>query len=168
MSPVRPAARAAAVAACLVVALAACSDDDGARRGPDGRIVEAGDLSVFELLPGDCTSPPDRPSTALTAVRVVPCDEPHTQEVYAVIEYAPLEEGADDFPGDDAMEAFAQAACLEPFADYVDVDYVDSSLFITYLLPTVRSWTEERDRDIVCIAQTTGEQLTRTIEGSGR
>ena len=156
---------------CLVALagpLAACSDDDGVSRGPDGRVEEAGDVSVFELLPGDCMTPPERVATSVGEVRVVPCDEPHTQEVFALLEFGPLEEGADDFPGDDRVEAFAQATCIEPFVDYVGIDYVDSSLFITYLLPTVRSWTEEADREVVCIAQTAGEPLEESVEGSGR
>jgi hypothetical protein len=163
--------RGAATALCLLALagpLAACSDDDGVSRGADGRVEEAGDVSVFELLPGDCMTPPEQVATSLGEVRVVPCDEPHTQEVFALLEFGPLEEGADDFPGDDGVEAFAQAACLEPFVDYVGIDYVDSALFITYLLPTVRSWTEEGDREIVCIAQTSGEALTESVEGSAR
>lgn len=168
----RPGRRLGACApACVLVLaalLAACSDDDGVSRGSDGRVEEAGDVSVFELLPGDCMTPPEQVSTSVGEVRVVPCDEPHTQEVYALVEFEPLEEGADDFPGDDGVEAFAQAACLEPFVDYVGIDYVDSALFITYLLPTVRSWTEEGDREIVCIAQTSGEAITESVEGSER
>jgi hypothetical protein len=163
--------RPGALALCLVALagpLAACSDDDGVSRGEDGRVEEAGDVSVFELLPGDCMTPPERVATSVGTVRVVPCEEPHTQEVYALMEFEPLEEGADDFPGDDAVEAFAQAACLEPFVDYVEIDYVDSALFITFLLPTVSSWTDEGDREIVCIAQTAGEPLDESVEGSGR
>lgn len=157
----------------LLLALAAtlgagCGGDDGAERGDDGRVVEAGDVSVFELLQGDCLSPPEEVQAGLEDVTVVPCAEPHTQEIFEIIEYEPAEEGDDDFPGDDELDDFAQAACLDPFSDYVDIDYVDSSLFITYLLPTVRSWNEEGDREVVCIAQTTGEQIQGTIEGSQR
>ena len=164
----RPGALALLCLLALAAPLAACSDDDGVSRGEDGRVEEAGDVSVFELLPGDCMTPPERVSTSVGKVRVVPCDEPHTQEVYALMEFEPLEAGADDFPGDDAVEAFAQSACLEPFVDYVEIDYVDSALFITFLLPTVSSWTDEGDREIVCIAQTAGEPLDESVEGSGR
>ena len=170
MSRRTPRRRRAAALSFLALAglLAACGDDDGVSRGEDGRVEEAGDVSVFELLPGDCMTPPEQVSTSVGTVRVVPCNEPHTQEVYALLEFGELEEGADDFPGDDGVEAFAQSACLEPFVDFVGVDYVDSSLFITFLVPTVQSWTEEGDREIVCIAQTAGEPLTESVEESGR
>jgi hypothetical protein len=162
--------RAAASTLLLAVAatLAGCGGDDGAERGDDGRVLEAGDVSVFELLQGDCLSPPEEVQAGLEEVTVVPCAEPHTQEIFEIIEYEPAEEGNDDFPGDDELDDFAQAACLDPFTDYVDIDYVDSSLFITYLLPTVRSWNEEGDREVVCIAQTTGEQIQGSVEGSQR
>lgn len=161
--------RRAALALPLValVLSAACSGDDGAERGSDGRIVEAGDVSVYELLTGDCMSPPEEVQAGIEEVTAVPCAEPHTQEVFATIDYE-LPEDNDDFPGDDEIGAFAESACLDPFADYVGVDYIDSSLFLTYLVPTVRSWNEEGDREIVCIAQTTGEELQGSVEGSER
>jgi hypothetical protein len=171
VSPVRRRRLGAAAPICLLLlagTLAACGDDDDVSRGEDGRVEEAGDVSVFELLPGDCMTPPERVSTSVGTVRVVPCDEPHTQEVFALLEFGPLDDDADDFPGDDGVEAFAEAACIEPFVEYVEIDYVDSALFITFLLPTVRSWTEEGDREIVCIAQTAGEPLEESVEGSGR
>jgi hypothetical protein len=161
--------RAALALPLVALALgAACSGDDGADRGADGRITDAGDVSVFELLAGDCLSPPEEVQAGIEEVTLVPCADPHTQEVFETLDYEPAEEGDDDFPGDSELDTFAQAACLDPFADYVGVDYIDSSLFITYLLPTVRSWNEEGDREVVCIAQTTGEQLQGSIEGSER
>lgn len=156
-----------AVALLAIASSSGCGGGDDAERGTDGRVTEPGDVSVYELLTGDCLSPPEEVQAGIEQVRVVPCAEPHTQEVFATIEYE-LPEDDDDFPGDDEIDAFAQGACLDPFTDYVGVDYIDSSLFITYLLPTVRSWNEENDREIVCIAQTTGEQLQGSVEGSER
>ena len=112
-------------------------------------------------------SPPDEVQAGLEEVDVVPCADPHTQEVFELVEVETPEDD-DDFPGDSELDAFAQAECLDPFTDYVGVDYIDSSLFITYLLPTVQSWNEEGDREVVCIAQTTGEQLQGSVEGSQR
>jgi hypothetical protein len=156
----------------LLALAAACSDDGEVERGEDGRVLEASDVSVYDLAAGDCLQPPERVDDEVGTVRVVPCEEPHTQEVFALLEY----EGEDgeeageraSFPGDEAVAAFAEARCLTPFRDYFGVDYLDSSLFLTYLVPTVRSWDEERDREVVCVAQTTGEQLTESLRDSGR
>lgn len=161
-----------ALAALAVVALAAsCSDDDDPR-GEDGRVDEPADISVYELRAGDCLVPPEDIDTGIGAVRVVPCDDPHTQEVFALVPYTD-DEGETagpraDFPGDEPLDEFANAECLTPFADYFNVDYVDSSLFLTFLAPTVRSWDERDDREIVCIAQTDGEPVTESLARDGR
>lgn len=149
MSGARPLRALAPVVLAVLVAVTApgCSDD-GVSRGEDGRVTEAGDLSVFELQAGDCLVPPDRVDDELRTVRVVPCEQTHTQEVFFVDDLEDVEE----YPGDEAVQALADSRCLGPFRDYVGIDYVDSSLFLTYLLPSVRSW-DEGDREIVCIAQ---------------
>ena len=54
------------------------------------------------------------------------------------------------YPGDDVLETFAQGACAQRFAGYVGVDYLDSTLFFTYLLPSARSW--EQDETATCSA----------------
>ena len=48
---------------------------------------------------------------------------------------------------------------------YVGVDYLDSSLFYTYLLPSARSWDDD-DRSVVCFVTSPGEPLQRSVKGS--
>lgn len=152
-----------AVATMLLVA--ACSgDDDGIKRGKDGRVTSAGDVSVFDVLVGDCIVPPTDVKAELERVRVVPCTEKHSQEAFAVESYTT----GDAYPGDSALSAFADGACLEKYQGYVGVAYQDSSLFYTYLLPSARSWNEGKDRKVVCIITTTGEQLTKSVKDSQR
>jgi hypothetical protein len=99
----------------------------------------------------------------LLEVDVVPCADKHTQEVVGV---KTLE--GDDYPGDDAVRLQGERACLEPFADYVGVDYVDSSLYLTFLLPSLRSW-DDGDKDVTCIAQVIdADGLEGTFKGSER
>jgi hypothetical protein len=153
-----------AVTAAAVVATAtfgACSDD-GVERNAEGRVTSAGEMSVFDLVPGDCVVPPDEVQAQLEQVRVVPCDDPHTQEAYAVIAY----DKSDAYPGDRELKTFADGACVSPFEDYVDVAYSDSSLYFTYLLPSARSWNDGDDRSVVCLVTTTGDELTDTVKGS--
>lgn len=163
----RPRRLAALLAGAIVVG--GCSGDDGATRGEDGRVTGAGDVEVFALFEGDCVVPPEEVQADVEQVRVVPCEEPHTQEVFALLDYEPAEgESADVYPGDDVLADFAEAACLAPFATYVGIDYLDSELFLTYLLPSLRSWDEADDREVVCIAQSDGTPLDTSVEGTGR
>ncbi len=157
--------KAAAFAVGLAVLASACSGGgDGVKRGKDGRVTTAGDVSVFDVLVGDCIVPPSDVKAELERVRVVPCSQDHTQEAYDIETYA----NGDAYPGDSALSAFADGACLEKYQGYVGVAYQDSKLFYTYLLPSARSWNEGKDRKIVCIITTTGEQLTQSVKDSQR
>lgn len=125
-------------------------------------------VSVFEVEVGDCVLTPEEITAEVTEVTRVPCAEPHQMEVFSFEKYvAPgTDEAPQDFPGIDAVTAFADGACAGSFGDYVGVDYRDSSLFYTYVLPTARSWNQDDDRSITCFATTTGSPLTDTVRGT--
>jgi hypothetical protein len=144
----------AAVAALLALALGACAGG-GASRGVN--------LSVFHLKVGDCLVPPTNIQAELSSVKVVACKKPHTQEVFANVN----DPAGDNYPGDTALRSFADGQCLQRFRAYVGVDYRESSLFYTYLLPSVRSW-QAKDRTVVCVITTTGQQLTSSVKASRR
>lgn len=128
-----------------------------------------GKTSVFDLDVGDCVVTPSAEDTAVevTEVERVACSEPHQMEVFALQDYVSpgSDEAPADYPGEDAVTAFADAACAAPFADYVGVDYRDSTLFYTYVLPTARSWGN-KDRTITCFATTTGATLDQSVAGT--
>jgi hypothetical protein len=117
--------------------------------------------SVFHLSVGDCIVPPTSIQAEISKLKVVPCHEPHTQEVFALIS----DNAGSNYPGASALQTFANAGCLQKFQGYVGIAYEDSSLFYTYLLPSVRSWTSE-DRTVDCIITTTGQPLTKSVRGS--
>jgi hypothetical protein len=120
-------------------------------------------VSVFHLKEGDCLVPPTTVKAELSTVKVVSCREPHTQEVFALV----TDPGGDDYPGASKLESFANGNCLQHYQAYVGIAYQDSSLFYTYLLPSVRSWSAN-DRTIVCVITTTGQKLTSSVRGSKR
>ena len=163
--------RSLAVGAALgLVVLAGCTGKSSSANGP-GKST-----SVFKLKPGDCVVPPTDIKAEITAVNVVHCSTPHTQEVFANVTYVPsVPPGAvtsvttktDSYPGDTALRTAANGLCLQQYAAYVGVDYRDSTLFYTYLMPSARSWGN-KDRSIVCILTTTGQTLTVSMKGSKR
>jgi hypothetical protein len=127
------------------------------------RGLPAHDASVFHLAVGDCIVPPTTVQAQVSTVKVVSCHAVHTQEVFADIK----DSAGSDYPGATALQSFANAGCLQRFEPYVGVAYEDSSLFYTYLLPSVRSWTQQ-DRTVVCIITTTGQPLSASVRGSKR
>lgn len=141
--------------AVLALALGACG---GSRPAPGVN------LSVFHLKVGECLVPPKNVQAELSSVKVVSCRSPHTQEVFATVQD---NTGSDQYPGDQALRTFADGQCLQRFRAYVGVDYRQSSLYYTYLVPSVRSWAAS-DRTVVCVITTTGQQLTSSVKGSRR
>jgi hypothetical protein len=133
----------------------------------------ASGTSVFKINIGDCLVPPTAIKAEITSIQVVPCSTPHTQEVFATVNYSGVTNASNTssttnaYPGDPALRTFADGACLQKFAAYVGVDYRDSTLFYTYLMPSARSWGKN-DRKVVCVITTTGQKFTASVKGSRR
>ena len=129
--------------------------------------------SVFDVQPGQCFVAPTAVKAELSNLNQVPCTKAHTEEAYARVKYrAPAAGpsaaagGGDAYPGGDALDKFAKGACAQHFTAYVGVDYLDSKLFFTYLLPSARSWEQDDDRTVLCFVTTTGGTLTASVKGS--
>ncbi len=153
-----------AVVGSLALVASGCSIFD---RGEDSE-----GRSVFDVEVGQCFRAPQDITVELTELTQVPCTEPHEQEAYALVPYVEAAatskaSGAASFPGVEALTAFAQGACAQEFEDYVGIDYRDSRLWFTYLLPSARGWEQDADRTTLCFVTTTGEQLTRSVAGTG-
>ena len=151
----------AALLTTVLAALAACSSSGGQVS-----------TSVFAVRPGQCFVAPKDVKAELSNLNQVPCTRPHTQEAYALVTYQAAGTGPSAsaaggaYPGGDALDKFAKGACAQRFTTYVGVDYLDSKLFYTYLLPSARSWEQDEDRTILCFITTTGGTLTASVKGS--
>lgn len=157
-------ARAFVAVPLLALGLIACSgsDDNGSSE------------SVFKVKPGECFTTPGTVKAELSALTHVACSKPHTQEAYAIVGFRPssaaLATGAPSgdsaFPGADVLTTFAKGVCAQRFTGYVGVDYLDSSLYFTYLLPSARSWEQNDDHEVLCFVTTTGQKLTLSVKNS--
>ncbi len=119
--------------------------------------------SVFHLLVGQCLDPPSKVVAEVSNLDVVSCRSPHTEQVFALVH----DNAGDNYPGSKPLVTFANAKCLQHFESFVGVPYQRSSLFYTYLLPSVRSWSSG-DRTVTCVITTTGAKLTASMKGSKR
>ncbi|MDO9590887.1 MAG: septum formation family protein, partial [Microcella sp.] len=113
-------------------------------RDDSGQVVEGNDnTDVFALQVGDCLNDATASETVDT-IPTVPCAEPHDSEIYASIIMS-----GDTYPGQDAVIAEADQACLDAFAGFVGVSYADSVYYYSYYFPTEGSWGNG-DREILC------------------
>src|SRR5690606_17849935 len=129
-----------ALVLAAAAALAGCSSLDG----------DSDATSVFDLTPGSCVLAPSHEDVAveLSEVTTVPCEQPHELEVFALVDFpeqggSGATQAGSTFPGDAMLKDFADGACAAEFATYVGIDYRDSELFFTYLVPSARSWQAE-------------------------
>lgn len=127
-----------------------------------GAVACASSGNVFSLDVGDCFDDPEGGSEAIADLPLVACDEPHDNEVYALVE---LPDEA--FPGDEEILEVAAVDCLDAYEPYVGASYEDSTLFATWLVPTEASW-DDGDRQVVCVLFDREGPLTASMQGSGR
>ncbi|WP_372967982.1 DUF2510 domain-containing protein [Microbacterium sp.] len=134
------------------------SEDPSADGGlPEGtETVPIGDLEVGHCLPLI------EWDEEIYELPIVPCDQPHTDEVYLIFD-APDGE----FPGDDELQRLATEKCDAGFATFVGVPYEESELDNYWFVPTEGSWNRWNDRAIQCIA-VSYEEITGTLEGAAR
>ena len=134
----------------FVAAAASCSGGDVARDEGVPGVTEAGDLSVFDLEPGDCLGDLDDLTDQLKDVPVEPCTEVHRIEVYHLQDYP-----SETYPGEAELVTYADGVCLAEFGAYTGVDYFSAgtSLYFSYLYPTFDSWKTPTSGQIETTAQ---------------
>jgi hypothetical protein len=114
-------------------------------RDDAGRVVAAGPWSVFDLRPGDCIGDVSDLKGDTDEVPLVPCEEPHSQEVFAIVRHPD-----DAYPGAGGVATFADRACLTALDAELDLS-IDDGIAFSYLLPTFEGWNKSGDRSIVCV-----------------
>ncbi|WES65746.1 septum formation family protein [Microbacter sp. GSS18] len=162
-----PSARRAAalLAVAGTLSLAGCSfavGTDPVRDGETGEIVETNAAAdVFSLQVGDCLAFMESDGE-LSSVPVVPCSDPHADEVYYAHDFADGE-----YPGDDAVFEEAAGVCVDEFEAFVGVAYDDSALDVYPIYPTADSWAQG-DREALCLVYDPAGDVTGTLAGAAR
>jgi hypothetical protein len=135
--------RALAVALVAIsVFTAACTGDDDDTKPQDQKVL---DITLTTGQPVCMQVTEDLPAEVKT-LPVIDCAQPHTHEIYATVT---SQESV--YPGVDALGASAQVKCLSAFEDFVGISAFDSELSYTWLVPSLKSWNDDKDREILCV-----------------
>jgi len=145
-------------AVAIVVSLGACGGKKDATK-PEATPV----LDLGTGAEGTCLKVDDKLGAEVTKLPVIGCEQPHTHEIYAVITYTEK----DVYPGTTELETFAQRECLGAFQPYVGISAFDSTLFFTWMVPSLEGWNDKKDRDVLCLlGAQDGRQLVKSMKGS--
>ncbi|MGO4487374.1 hypothetical protein [Microbacterium sp. 2RAF4] len=156
-------------AVALSVALTGCSalnsilgsgSGDANRDEETGQVTESSNVGVFSVKLGDCML--DTGTGMLTDANVLPCTDPHDQEVYYEITMP------DGEFSDSDIDAATQECVGDAYTSFVGVAYDDSALNVTTLVPTKDSWEQNNDRVIQCIIFDPAGQTTGSLAGAAR
>ena len=138
-----------------------------AQRGDDGSLSTSGNVTVDDLRVGDCFNAAEVTSgeeAEIGDVDGVPCNQPHSFEVFAVTNY-----NGSVYPATQAQfeSAFAEV-CVPPFEDYVGVPYADSLLWASAITPTEEGWNAG-DREFIChLHEEDASMLSESQRGASR
>jgi hypothetical protein len=140
------------------------SDGGTTAEGQDPSSIEGAEMVPFsDLEVGDCLPLVEYGEDELVyELPVVPCEQPHTDEVFFIYD---VEDG--EFPGDDALTETSWNGCYEAFEAYVGTSYEASELDFYNYQPTKGTWIREKDRTVQCILFSY-EDVTGTLRDSGR
>ncbi len=134
------------------------------RDAESGEVTESAEaVDVFAIRVGDCLNTSELTGeTELESVPVVPCDEPHEDEIYFA-----FDSEAADFPGTDALSAEADETCIAQFASFIGTPWEESALEYWPMYPSEQSWANG-DREIICVVYDPAQQVTGTLAGAAR
>lgn len=156
-------------AVALSVALTGCSALNGILGGgagdadrdeETGQVTESANIDIFALKVGDCMM--EAPSGLLEDIDVVPCAEPHDQEVFYEIT---MDDG--EF-SEEAIDAASQECIGDPYTSFVGVAYDASTLEVYPITPTQQTWDELNDRVVQCVISDPAGQIEGSLEGAAR
>lgn len=157
-----------AAAIAVAVALSGCAAVNvfGNRGEPERdsetqEITSAGQADVFSIKVGDCLN--EVPNEAVEAVPVVPCGDPHDQEVFD--EFS-MPEG--DWPGDDVIGDATVEYCDTAFREFVGVSWDDSELDWYPFTPTEQGWDAVDDRLVQCVIYDPAGKTSGSLQAAGR
>ena len=119
-------------------------------------------VDVFALEVGDCLTEIQATEETFISVETVPCSEPHSEEIYAVVT---LPEG--DFPGDEAIVTQAEDVCVAEFEGFVGLSYAESVLEFNYAWPLEEGW-DAGERGVVCAVSDPDGDTTGTLADANR
>jgi len=121
-------------------------------------------VDVRDLKVGDCLADsPTGGEEVIFTVETVPCSEPHSAEIYAVVT---LPEG--DYPGEEAVVVQVDELCNAEFESFVGLPYEESVLYLNFLYPSDEQSWNAGYRWVTCAVYDPAGDTTGTLADANR
>lgn len=156
-------------AAALTLALTGCSALEGILGGGSadadrdeetGQVTESSTVDIFSLKLGDCKMASE--TGLIEDADIVPCDQPHDEEVYYEIK---MDDG--EF-SEEAIDTASQECIGEPFTTFVGIGFNESALDVYPITPTQQTWDELNDRVVQCVISDPAGPTEGSLAGAAR
>ena len=156
-------------AVALSIALTGCSalngilgsgSGDANRDEESGQVTESANIDIFSLKVGDCKM--ESPSGLIQDADVVPCAEPHDEEVYHEIT---MDDGE---YSEDAINTASEECIGNAYTQFVGVSYDQSTLEVYPITPTKDTWEQLDDRLVQCVIVDPAGQVEGSLKGAAR
>lgn len=126
-------------------------------------------VDITLLTEGDCFEErviSGQGQTDISETVRIDCDDPHFNEVYLVTQMP--DEAGTPFPGTEAVNDFADQACIDAFEDFVGIQYELSEWEVGHIVPTEQTWVLP-DRQVVCfVFDRSGDKTSGSARDSER
>jgi hypothetical protein len=119
-------------------------------------------VTLDKLRAGDCIDPAPEESATVEDLPVVPCRQPHDEEVIAWRDL-----GAGPWPGDKAIDARSEEICSTEFEIYVGIPIDQSRYDLFWYSPDKETW-QSGDHFLLCTASDPSGKTTGTLRAARR
>jgi hypothetical protein len=126
------------------------------------RVAGGGLVMMDEVTVGSCFNDPKNFDYS-RPLRVLPCDVPHTNEVFTLVE-SPL---TGEYPGEEALYFDGVEQCQPSFEPYVGLPYENSILEVFVLSPNESDWNNGERTQVCLVFDPVNYELTRSVRESG-
>ena len=146
-----------AIVGAVIAGALMLGDSARSERNDNGVLTKKGNVNALEIVVGDCYQ--DNPKTTeLSSVSAVPCDQPHTAQVYGVFTYP---DASTERPDRNTLLDAIRPGCAALRQTAVDDGKMPTGAAGSELIPDAASWLLGR-HDSLCVV-TSGTAWTGTV-----
>ncbi len=131
----------------------------GAPRNDAGQVTASASTDAFQVRVGDCIG--DLGTGTISGLTLIPCDQAHNWEAYSSTQLTDA-----SYPGTTAVSDQANKICSDTFKPWSGIAVDKTKYDITFVYPTLDTWTRTNDREILCFVGSDAGGIKGSLKGA--